>query len=575
MVDESAALNSIGEPELENVIPTGSEAENQLCDGKDASCFSKEVFDGLPSDAVKELLSLGICVRCILRLFGVQGHIYSCLSLSTSMLISILGQPTDLGKDMVDSDFRKCEISFSSKESRPEATLCRLCLGILQFRFNDDRAMLVEKNSSHDLAVLIADTVKQEGHQIDSFSLEVSIPPDILENDCSVWSYVKIKYGDEPWFQEKLHLGSISVKDALKLSLVNSLESLLNCKTSVSSFRIRLTYNQTTTSKKADKFSVDKGSCKRRKTGTDNSVESVKETLVPCTQCLDPIMGEPNLVGERPFSNSLENESSNCCKFLLQKINDPCHFTVYCYRTPVYFGGRYLKYSRNVSQTRWIIDDERMGEASVEEIIGVNIIQACRGDNYKFHAAGREDIDVRMLGSGRPFLVEVQNARQVPSELFVKDIEKTINNLENKLVRVKNLKMVGSHGWDLMREGEAEKQKQYAALVWISRPLKDEDLQSVSLLKDVRILQRTPIRVLHRRSPLDREKIIHWMKIERIAGSSQYFLLHLCTQAGTYIKEFVHGDLGRTHPSVGSILGCRAEIVQLDVTNVKMDCFLT
>jgi tRNA U54 and U55 pseudouridine synthase Pus10 len=25
-----------------------------------------------------------------------------------------------------------------------------------------------------------------------------------------------------------------------------------------------------------------------------------------------------------------------------------------------------LQYSRNVSQTRWIIDDERMGEASVE-----------------------------------------------------------------------------------------------------------------------------------------------------------------------------------------------------------------
>ncbi len=27
-----------------------------------------------------------------------------------------------------------------------------------------------------------------------------------------------------------------------------------------------------------------------------------------------------------------------------------------------------LQYSRNVSQTRWIIDDERMGEASVEVI---------------------------------------------------------------------------------------------------------------------------------------------------------------------------------------------------------------
>ena len=27
-----------------------------------------------------------------------------------------------------------------------------------------------------------------------------------------------------------------------------------------------------------------------------------------------------------------------------------------------------------------------------------------------------------------------------------------------------------------------------------------------------KILQRTPIRVLHRRSPLEREKIIHWLE---------------------------------------------------------------
>lgn len=86
------------------------------------------------------------------------------------------------------------------------------------------------------------------------------------------------------------------------------------------------------------------------------------------------------------------------------------------------------QYSRNVSQTRWIIDDERMGDASVEvgtffffkcynpfnfcllvwnskvepeglcsclqELIGSEILPVCQGDNYKFHAAGREDIDV-------------------------------------------------------------------------------------------------------------------------------------------------------------------------------------
>lgn len=39
-----------------------------------------------------------------------------------------------------------------------------------------------------------------------------------------------------------------------------------------------------------------------------------------------------------------------------------------------------------------------------------------------------------MLGSGRPFLVEVQNARHVPSEESVKNLQTKINNLQNKLV---------------------------------------------------------------------------------------------------------------------------------------------
>lgn len=97
-----------------------------------------------------------------------------------------------------------------------------------------------------------------------------------------------------------------------------------------------------------------------------------------------------------------------------------------------------------------------------------------------------------MLGSGRPFLVEIQNARLVPSEVSVKEIERKINSLENNLVslitsaylfffpkfekqclsctnlndqvKVKNVKVVGSQGWNLMREGEAEKQVNFHIL---------------------------------------------------------------------------------------------------------------
>jgi tRNA U54 and U55 pseudouridine synthase Pus10 len=47
-----------------------------------------------------------------------------------------------------------------------------------------------------------------------------------------------------------------------------------------------------------------------------------------------------------------------------------------------------------------------------------------------------------------------------------------------------------------------------------------------------------------------------------------YMVLHVLASAGTYIKELVHGDLGRTTPSVGSILGTECDILQLDVTNV-------
>lgn len=45
-----------------------------------------------------------------------------------------------------------------------------------------------------------------------------------------------------------------------------------------------------------------------------------------------------------------------------------------------------------------------------------------------------KSMQVRMLGTGRPFLVEIQNARQFPSDLLIKEIEMKINSLENKFV---------------------------------------------------------------------------------------------------------------------------------------------
>jgi len=38
--------------------------------------------------------------------------------------------------------------------------------------------------------------------------------------------------------------------------------------------------------------------------------------------------------------------------------------------------------------------------------------------------------------------------------------------------------------------------------------------------------------------------------------------------AGTYVKEFIHADRGRTSPSLGGYLGTKTVITQLDVMNV-------
>ncbi|KAK9740095.1 hypothetical protein RND81_03G010700 [Saponaria officinalis] len=510
----------------ENVVSAAADEELRLLN---------DVVSSLPPAAVKDLLSLQVCPQCVLRLLGKYGPSYCSSSSIFSLFSAVVG------------DQLSCDVS-PSRVSATGDGYCSVCYGILEFTYIDEKQNRVKKDCANDFALLIAELAKQEGHQVDGFILEVSIPPIILENDSAKRLFLKEKYGSEVWFKDVLQSESLSVKDALKIFITEPLEKQLAAKSGTSSFRVRLTYTSTDHPGKTVNGRENKQAYKKQRTDVGNGIRTSNGSDT-CENLQD--------------KNSLVSGKATECCLMIQ-----------FHRTPIFIGGRYLKLSRNVSQTRWIIDDERMGEASVEEILAGSILPLCKGDNCKFHAAGREDIDVRMLGSGRPFLLEIQNPKVEPSRLLLKEMEVKINSSEGKLVKVKNLKVVNDQGWTLMREGEAEKQKQYVALVWISRELEDRDLETISSLKDMQVLQRTPVRVLHRRSPLEREKIIHWMNIDKIDGSSQYFLLHLCTQAGTYIKEFVHGDLGRTQPSLGSILGCRAEILQLDVTDVKMDCFL-
>lgn len=120
-----------------------------------------------------------------------------------------------------------------------------------------------------------------------------------------------------------------------------------------------------------------------------------------------------------------------------------------------------------------------------------------------------------------------------------------------------------------MKEGEEEKTKNYKALCLLKASVSDDKLCNLSQISNLELAQKTPIRVLHRRPLATRLRTIYKMSAARMDGN--LIALSLSTQAGTYIKEFVHGDFGRTAPSLKDLLGCECDILQLDVSDVLLD----
>jgi len=229
-----------------------------------------------------------------------------------------------------------------------------------------------------------------------------------------------------------------------------------------------------------------------------------------------------------------------------------------------------------MTQTPLSIQSQRQGESSVEEEICDALRHHLGEGQFSFHSAGREDLDVRMLGRGRPFVIQLsfeaeEQAREAEktclSEGTMQLIENQIQERPEGRIEVEELKLDDESAMERIKAGEQSKKKQYACIVWISKKISDADLRSLEeKVKELQLEQKTPVRVMHRRSALIREKIIHSCSCEAI--NSQFFVLRLEASAGTYIKEFIHGDFGRTLPSVGSLLGCDADIIQLDVEEV-------
>ena len=208
-----------------------------------------------------------------------------------------------------------------------------------------------------------------------------------------------------------------------------------------------------------------------------------------------------------------------------------------------------------------------MYHESVEELVSKPFLDAAEGEKTAFHASGREDIDARMLGSGRPFVVEVSKPKK--RSLDLKKLQETINAAAKSKVEISRLRFTNRDVVRKLKKAESA-QKEYRALVEFENEVFEGDMRLLEeKLNGILIKQQTPTRVLHRRADLTRERYIYKLKVKKLSPNEAQ--LQIRCQGGLYVKELVSGDEGRTTPSVSELLKNPAKTIKLDVLNVIME----
>jgi tRNA pseudouridine synthase 10 len=257
---------------------------------------------------------------------------------------------------------------------------------------------------------------------------------------------------------------------------------------------------------------------------------------------------------------------------------DPINRNVKVKSNPLFVRGRYHKLVRGIPQATWLCKKCRgagcqecnwsgkMYEHSVQDFISKPFLETTQGVECRFHGAGREDVDARMLGSGRPFIIEIKEPK-IRSINFSTIAEK-ISSFSEGRVDVLDLRLSSREELRKIKTMAMKTEKTYRVIVLVGREVDEEDVEKLSNeLSGALVKQRTPLRVLHRRADKIRLKKIYEIQIKLITPQKMQATVR--TQGGLYVKELVTGDDNRTIPSFSQILGVKAECQELDVIDVS------
>jgi tRNA pseudouridine synthase 10 len=244
--------------------------------------------------------------------------------------------------------------------------------------------------------------------------------------------------------------------------------------------------------------------------------------------------------------------------------------------------GRYRKLERDIPQTEWPCREchgsGRQGKRpcehcdgegylypeSVEQLSAPIVMDVMDGTEATFHGAGREDVDARMLGTGRPFVIEVEEPHR--RRVDVDRLEGDINAFAEGKVEVEGLRLASYEMVERVKGLDAS--KTYRAQVEFEEAVTESDLQAaIEELDGATIEQYTPERVDHRRAGLTRVREVYSASAE--FEDLTHATVDIHGEGGLYIKELISGDNDRTEPSLAGLLGVPAVVTALDVTAVE------
>lgn len=256
--------------------------------------------------------------------------------------------------------------------------------------------------------------------------------------------------------------------------------------------------------------------------------------------------------------------------------------------------GRYRKLERDIPQTRWPCSDchgtgtvqgdvcsgcDGTGyryDESVEQLTAPVVREAMDGTDAVFHGAGREDVDALMLGTGRPFVIEVTEPRT--RRVDAEELEDDINEFAEGKVEVDGLRLATYEMVERVKEHDAS--KTYRMDIEFSEPISRVTLrEGLETLDGATIEQDTPQRVSHRRAAKTRIREVYSAELVEDTEASNHTdpeneplteaTIEIHGEGGLYVKELVSGDDGRTEPSLSGLVGVDTTVTALDVLAVE------